>query len=768
MELKDIIGKPEDRVFVIAPECFIIFTGDSLDDERPLIRIGNSRDLPLEALPLIENIVVPDIPTGSPFVELNNIDHASPGKNRYIGSTRPVRDGLALLKAQGAETEAMTVMEIEQAGEKTEERAISKKGSYTGIFYRGGNFRVKRGDMILFDLTAMREKHCSDTVMCSLLSRESAEDRYRGKGFITLTGSPCIYGNGYFTLHGIYPSFFKDFHSLRMDPSLVQGVVMPGGPVSSIIPLLKWKHEEKRRLRIFSHDTDAAALLGRMYPDCVLTVSPLSGMEYSTGEGIVVSQIKNSTSLLAQYRNVPPARADVNIAFIADYEGIEGALHSRAHILVMNGTIYDGAAPLLKDVECPILVTGDGLKQGKIRPVVTLPARIQYEVRIYDDMDTVLKDLIQQIAGAGLGYLLEEWPPRNKRKFMKMLPRQEGGSLEEIISLQNLKTMFRIEEELHGDSVVRKIIDAMEKNLPEGPLMEMYPGRRRVDLAVYGDRVYFIHGADDRGAVPEYPFPDEITMTSCGRIAGTVFHEPCLTILQDRERLQKLLSLYYKKSPVLKKNLKQLAGAMPGERDISPEGAAAGDRRSISRQLRKIRLRKIRKILIIIAVPFILAGLFLAGMRLYHDYRAREEKMAVERKVEAEKNRVETIKKTYNVHVSDYDVFLYANQVALKNGYAPIELKNLKKKNPNWIFPGNVFILMDGERITVVEGNTLWGISEKKLMQRHIDFYSLIEEVKDMSANDPAADDKLKKAGSLAFSKSHFEILEKMKKRDKP
>jgi Txe/YoeB family toxin of Txe-Axe toxin-antitoxin module len=76
-----------------------------------------------------------------------------------------------------------------------------------------------------------------------------------------------------------------------------------------------------------------------------------------------------------------------------------------------------------------------------------------------------------------------------------------------------------------------------------------------------------------------------------------------------------------------------------------------------------------------------------------------------------------------------------------------------------------VFILLDGERIKVVEGNTLWGISEKKLMQRHMDFYSLIEEVKDSPADDPTAVEKLKKARSLAFSKRHYELLEKMEKR---
>ena len=61
MELNDIIKNDDDRLFIITPECFIVFTGDSIEDEKPFIRIGNSLSLTPRIIPLIENIIITDL-----------------------------------------------------------------------------------------------------------------------------------------------------------------------------------------------------------------------------------------------------------------------------------------------------------------------------------------------------------------------------------------------------------------------------------------------------------------------------------------------------------------------------------------------------------------------------------------------------------------------------------------------------------------------------------------------------------------------------------
>ena len=137
--------------------------------------------------------------------------------------------------------------------------------------------------------------------------------------------------------------------------------------------------------------------------------------------------------------------------------------------------------------------------------------------------------------------------------------------------------------------------------------------------------------------------------------------------------------------------------------------------------------------------------------------RAEEER----KRIEKEKNEKNELISKYNIHVSDRDIYNYANQVARKNGYREITFKALKEKNPNWIFPGNVFYLMDGEKVVVKWGDTLWDISHKKLMEINIEFYKLIEKIK-TAGSESEKSALLKKAKSIAFSKKHYDVIKSL------
>ena len=133
---------------------------------------------------------------------------------------------------------------------------------------------------------------------------------------------------------------------------------------------------------------------------------------------------------------------------------------------------------------------------------------------------------------------------------------------------------------------------------------------------------------------------------------------------------------------------------------------------------------------------------------------------AVQKKLAKEQARVQTIaaerarlKEKYRITVNEYDVYLFANQTAIKNGYAPIPVKDFNKKNPHWIFPGNVFVLADGEEVRVKAGDSLWSIARAKLEKMYIDFYVVVEAIRrDIDAGktpDPAA---VRTAQSLAMT----------------
>ena len=101
MEIKDIIKTDYDRLFIVDPECYIIFTGDSTEDVQPFIRIGNWIDMPVELIPLIENIIITDNIIGNPAHEQFNIDIRYLSTNRYIGSKNIVNKFLDFQKISG-------------------------------------------------------------------------------------------------------------------------------------------------------------------------------------------------------------------------------------------------------------------------------------------------------------------------------------------------------------------------------------------------------------------------------------------------------------------------------------------------------------------------------------------------------------------------------------------------------------------------------------------------------------------------------------------
>jgi len=73
------------------------------------------------------------------------------------------------------------------------------------------------------------------------------------------------------------------------------------------------------------------------------------------------------------------------------------------------------------------------------------------------------------------------------------------------------------------------------------------------------------------------------------------------------------------------------------------------------------------------------------------------------------------------ITITDYDIWVYVNKVALINGYKPLTYKKPKKwEDPDWIYPGMKLKLVDGTVITVRPGDNMWNISKRKLIEDYI------------------------------------------------
>jgi|GEM_PF-1298459 len=78
--------------------------------------------------------------------------------------------------------------------------------------------------------------------------------------------------------------------------------------------------------------------------------------------------------------------------------------------------------------------------------------------------------------------------------------------------------------------------------------------------------------------------------------------------------------------------------------------------------------------------------------------------------------------KHYKFFITILDVYYLTNIIAEKNGYHKIVYNHqkayVKGKDPDWIYPNNELIMPNDSKILIKEGNTMWGISEKYIIDQ--------------------------------------------------
>jgi LysM repeat protein len=78
------------------------------------------------------------------------------------------------------------------------------------------------------------------------------------------------------------------------------------------------------------------------------------------------------------------------------------------------------------------------------------------------------------------------------------------------------------------------------------------------------------------------------------------------------------------------------------------------------------------------------------------------------------------------------DIIKLANRIAVSNGYRALGDPPEAGPDPDWIYPGNEFDMPDGSTVTVVSGDTLWGITadfiEGTLAARYGRYRELVED----------------------------------------
>lgn len=767
MELEEIIKSDKDRLFVLDNECFIIFTADDLTDEKPFIRIGNWIDLPPESIPLIENIIVTDSITGNPAHEQFNIDPEFLSTNRYIGSRQVIQNFLDFQKNFGLDLNNVSVVDVEKdLPYLSKEQSISSKDSFLGIFYTNGNFRVIYKDNTLFDLKEYENKSSASIKEHDLVSNTYKDSiKYSGSGILIFENFLLLYKNRYFTTYQFPKEYLKDFKKLNIDPAKIRELILPSSNLTDISGFLKWCNSRKSLLKIFSNAKNALLPMQKLFPDLLLKLEDFHGHLFNTGDGLTLQNYPGSINEKLIFRNTAPSFKNLEMAYLKEYAGIREILKEKLDCVIVPFTIYEQASVFFNSTYAPVICVNDGNKnisKLKGRNIIILSQNVKYEFYKFEE-DTLIENAVKLLSGNEISECINAKDTEGiKNILFNNFHLKENLEFNDIKNFLNITSILRIvlnsTKDRKFSSEIQKILQKAYSLFDKEEIIKKEADSIKISLYFYDYSAYEFFENSGKNYLPDTESTDLLLER----------------IQSDRIRFRELLDLYKTTHSRTKKDFAFLNKEIRRRKTIYNTEEIFINQKELRKSLLKLRLMKLKKVFWFFLIILILAILSFVSVKSFHYYTAYREKAKIERekqkKAESEKilaekektKKIELIEK-YNIRVSDRDIYIYANKVAKKNGYREIEYKDLKGKNPNWIFPGNIFYLMDEEKILVKKGDTLWDISDKKLMAIQVEFYKLIDSIEETGAKAEKLV-LLNKAQNFAFSKKHFSKLEEIRK----
>ncbi len=763
--LKEIIPHEEDRLFIIDRECYIIFTGTTLRDERPFIRLGNFIHLPVEIIPQIENIVITELLVGNPAFEQFNIDVRTLSQNRYIGSLPVVTRYLDFQKVFGLDLKNAKIVDVEKdVPFIRNKKELKDSEAFIGIFYTNGNFKIHHQKKFLLDLTretgaAFDEKRLMDRLIGS--TRESG--RYDGDGIVIIGQTPFFYKNGSFTPYHFPKHFPEDFSRLSIDPSRIGEIIHPSANFIHLSRLVRWKHATGGRLLLITDHKEQISQMQKLFSRATLSRKDFSGFSHDAQNGLSISAKAGSFSISIRYARSKPHRLDLSFTYIKGSRNISSIIKEKHDGIIIPSSIYEEYATILRTGNTPLLVIADtesAKKKLRDPAIILMQSGFQYEFRKYPSLPDLRNDLESTFSHLAL---IVSLPPEEIEKTARKksaIIREQSPTETEYAEIQNTISLCRM---FLAEEKNRKKAESLRKAIHElsAPftriISQQFSKNMRGIIAFCDNCAYEFIELIPSQNVHYTPVLEEISDNALQDAAMSDMDEQekkfYLRIIEDRKRLQKLLDLL--RPTANEKDFRDLSRALEERKSYyyteepSPE-FILGEERPAHTSLKKV----IACILVALSLAFII----LSSIRINRAERDNREKLA---RIREAQERKELIDK-YQIFVSPHDIFVFANTIALENGYRPITYKGLKEKNPNWIYPGNRFTIKS-EHITVKEGDTLWDIAHERLMERNIRFYRLVDALKSATPHTKDFTEKLREAEKLAFSDTHKNIISSLK-----
>ena len=543
MQITDIIRTNSDRLFIVDTECFIIFTGDSLNDEKPFIRIGTWYDLPVEIIPLVENIIVSDKIIGNPSYEQFNIDIRNLEENRYIGGESILKRFLEYQRIFGLDLRNASLVEIEKdIPALPNQKKISNRNQFIGIFYSDGNIKINQGRENIFDLNAINSDNlsCADILdQISINSKNS--DRYKGSGFIILNNNPIFYQKGAFTSYQFPDNYFNDFSTLQIDPNYIRDLLLPSDNLINIADFLKFKNNRNGKIKLYSDNTEEIELIKKIFKNATINNERFTNLHINTPDLKVNSYFESPNIKISFSQSGNPGN-EISVSFIKSQADVGKILKDKSDMILITYTAYEESALLFKSTVKPVLLIDDGhpnLRKINEAEKIILKTGVQYELKKFDTLD----ELLNEFKGLDeIKYALENFDEKNIANLINdQLESGESLSVYNILNL--LKTLIDHTTDRKKYSALKNIYQSYYQKITFNPDNELRPAIKII-IALYDNTCSTIIAPIQNTYKEKFAdaFNEDIINE---RKISHKQKDTIKRIIEDRERLNRLLKLFY-------------------------------------------------------------------------------------------------------------------------------------------------------------------------------------------------------------------------------
>jgi len=759
---------PESRIFHIGRECYVVYLGTQIDDIKPFLRIGNTRDIPDEVLEVLSTTVITDDHVGNPFLE---ILLAPRFHGRYLGDTGIVDTISRFFKSFDLPTDDIIDYREVEDGERR----------HMVWFYNSGNIHLRYDDRIIFDLHR-REKedrhfvHLYEEAKHDFLKNPLRYVRqdFAGRGIYLADGDCFWYERGDFISFAPHPGAAAKMMSDGIDPDFVTSIAynlkedgLGSRDAAEFIGLVKRMRKRRRQLKVITTYPAVQRRLKLLFPErrgisSTLEIADVSGKRRTTFHDSIISS--SGEQLCIRRSDLP------DIAF--GWE-IEDGLS----IDIRQGLVRYSSENLSRSLSIPrgfpIEFKGRGAIPSQIsnRYLTLMLSSIKgnlsdEQYQALSALESYLKTLIKD---AAMGDAQESAPKRDlselRNKLRRFPGKNEGPAwffLSNCLSILNLITA-QLEEEHDLSKDIKQVVNAIRRLTNRFPIPNpllpfwgyLYLGEEPTLLWLATKKNFAaadIRAAEDSAkeiveviTLDESPWHEDLArllalIRSLGRGGQGALTEKQLAHLKqtEKEKTRRTENRELDKTESDSVERRDRPKAAPV---VSLVRGAAGTRKRSRPKW-----------------PWILAAciLLLFGGALLWDYmgaapwgsilRARGivDGSAAADLADAQSNLIETpgggledsvvetaidinvapktaeeIEAYLNVEdrviITEADIHLAANEIAVLNGFRDLDYRVFTGADPDWILPNNVLNLPDGNVYVVRNGDTIWFLAAREV-----------------------------------------------------